>query len=1089
MARCVCVHGYTGLSFLCQYDLDGCADSPCFPGVVCQDVPANNTSVSSPAYICSSCPNDHRGDGQVCYAYVYKPARGGYACGCHQGFIRADDSYSCEDVDECAGSSDMCGSHGNCVNTLGSFTCQCETGYYRLHAECVDVDECSALDPCPDFSACHNLDGSYECICMRGYERNVAGACTDVDECDVWEDNRCQQLCVNTVGGFHCTCHAGFTIDPDYATVCRPTVACTEMEASACISVAACAIIEAASGRIVTCVCQSGFRLFNATECVDVNECEETSLCSIQPGAATCINKRGTYECTCKAGYQLTPGSRIRCQDVDECGAGTHTCEQDCINYRGSFMCSCHHGYSSISDTQCSDIDECGDPDLNSCHPTRATCTNTAGGYTCVCNAGYLGNGIDCGGQDACSEPDNAGCSQGCSDSLVSGRCICGTGFVLAPNAMHCLDINECGSDTMQSCYNATYCLNTHGAHVCSCPIGYYLLSDGSTCKSADSCEADHECGYTCSSVNGVETCICPRGFTPAADGAACTDVDECSASPSPCAEAQGVVCVNVPGSYRCDCINDLDVHLNAETCAEVNECAGVNNCPTHATCTDDSQGYHCDCGIGFIRDGTVCSDVDECASSELNTCHASRGVCINVVGSFQCSCYVGYTGSQCSDVNECLMQPSVCQHADTCVNTDGSFTCDCSTGYSLLANGNTCININECVIGTHTCTQLCDDWPGSYTCGCMPGYRLESNLRDCAVVVACNTSQGEQCLDDCVVIDGQATCVCTDPTTQLADDGMSCIDKNECVSPAPVCGVNAICVDKTSGFECNCLDGWELAADTVNCFDRNGGWSQWGEFGACSSTCGTGLMVRRRTCSNPTPEGWGMQCHGSEIETETCNSQQCPLSESSLEFGVTLLLFNMAIYQFTPAVDHSLRTSIADAWNEYCLRDESTYDECCSQLPGYQPYPGAAASLSISDLGHIYIDHDALQQVGDDLQVIVLAGIPRDNELCRPLAAAGRRRKREAVFDVDAVVLLRQTLLLQILSNGDIQASIVESIIATGLNTTLIMVTATAVNDNGDDQDVDSGLVPWLVAVITLASLLIVVIVVLIVVFIYVKR
>ena len=37
-------------------------------------------------------------------------------------------------------------------------------------------------------------------------------------------------------------------------------------------------------------------------------------------------------------------------------------------------------------------------------------------------------------------------------------------------------------------------------------------------------------------------------------------------------------------------------------------------------------------------------SDIDECASSPC----ANGGVCSNNVGSFSCSCAVGYTGSDC---------------------------------------------------------------------------------------------------------------------------------------------------------------------------------------------------------------------------------------------------------------------------------------------------------------------------------------------------------------------------------------------------------------------------------------------------------
>ena len=56
-----------------------------------------------------------------------------------------------------------------------------------------------------------------------------------------------------------------------------------------------------------------------------------------------------------------------------------------------------------------------------------------------------------------------------------------------------------------------------------------------------------------------------------------------------------------------------------------------------------------------------------------------------------------------------------------------------------------------------------------------------------------------------------------------------------------------------------------------------NGGWTDFGEWGECSATCGSGFRVRTRSCTNPSPSGGGVDCVGSATEAEVCVGQPCP--------------------------------------------------------------------------------------------------------------------------------------------------------------------------------------------------------------------
>ena len=132
----------------------------------------------------------------------------------------------------------------------------------------------------------------------------------------------------------------------------------------------------------------------------------------------------------------------------------------------------------------------------------------------------------------------------------------------------------------------------------------------------------------------------------------------------------------------------------------DVNECAGnVSVCDDHANCTDSDGSFLCTCNTGFSGNGYYCSseilasiklytnlqvldpaDINECESGSY-ICD-SNAMCEDNVGSYQCVCVTGYSGSgdTCSDVDEC--QSSPCHDNATCTNTNGSYTCQCTSDF-----------------------------------------------------------------------------------------------------------------------------------------------------------------------------------------------------------------------------------------------------------------------------------------------------------------------------------------------------------------------------------------------------------------------
>lgn len=64
-----------------------------------------------------------------------------------------------------------CEHFGKCVNTEGSFQCQCGRGYTGPRCE-IDINECLSM-PCQNDATCLDRIGEFTCICMPGTSVNL----------------------------------------------------------------------------------------------------------------------------------------------------------------------------------------------------------------------------------------------------------------------------------------------------------------------------------------------------------------------------------------------------------------------------------------------------------------------------------------------------------------------------------------------------------------------------------------------------------------------------------------------------------------------------------------------------------------------------------------------------------------------------------------------------------------------------------------------------------------------------------------------------------------------------------------------------
>lgn len=188
-----------------------------------------------------------------------------------------------------------------CINTVGSFQCQCPEGFININNECVLDSSCTV---CSSDKHCMKENDSTACKCRAGY-KTTGEDCEDINECEVYN--------------IHC--------DDDF--VCR-----NDMGTYSCVHPNSCDTLHE---------CNSGYGCVDGM-CQDIDECEDSS--SVCPADTHCSNTEGGYNCNqCDPGYKKAGEN---CVDVDECVEGKHNChaKAKCINKEGSFKCACLKGYT-----------------------------------------------------------------------------------------------------------------------------------------------------------------------------------------------------------------------------------------------------------------------------------------------------------------------------------------------------------------------------------------------------------------------------------------------------------------------------------------------------------------------------------------------------------------------------------------------------------------------------------------------------------------------------------------------------------------------------------------------------------------------
>ncbi|RLU26777.1 hypothetical protein DMN91_000574 [Ooceraea biroi] len=365
-----------------------------------------------------------------------------------------------------------------------------------------------------------------------------------------------------------------------------------------------------------------------------------------------------------------------------------------------------------------------------------------------------------------------------CYNSIRERVCACPPNEMLAADNRTCVSLPECRNnmircnpstciDRKKWCDGVPDCPNNVDEMVgckalSSCGKEQFTCEDGSCIDLAGHCNWHFDCAdnsdeknctrcninqFRCGDGNCISTILVCNGMSDCSDF---SDEINCEKHTCPpiaftCKETRQCV----PLEWKCDGDEDCEDGSDERGCLECSnenfKCNGVQDCPKN----DDE--HHCStclptefsCRNGkCIQKRWACDGVDDCGD------HSDEDNCRNHEISFDITFNV--TSSikcdefQCSSTGTCLPYSQVCDRVAHCAdNSDEQGKC-------FVA----CVKENKC-------QQLCFKTPQGGVCGCIEGYRLDDDgmscvdINECENVTCaqlCDNTEGSYKCDSCTI-------------------------------------------------------------------------------------------------------------------------------------------------------------------------------------------------------------------------------------------------------------------------------------------------------------------------------------------------
>ncbi|XP_035244709.1 fibulin-2 isoform X2 [Anguilla anguilla] len=479
--------------------------------------------------------------------------------------------------------------------------------------------------------------------------------------------------------------------------------------------------------------------------------------------------------------------------------------------------------------------------------------------------------------------------TQCCLGYLKESKCLAGMDVAKGGNVCEAGDGDACGTDSFKECCDC-------------CSLGIRFRAED------QSCEPHQYLGYPCSHIF-MTCCLGDEGSS--------QPTIRKKERPSPTPLPKKVLDSKFPNEAFS--INDQDEAENSvEEPEDVDECEVYAGQLCHHKCINTWGSYVCGCFPGYrlLQDGHICVPETKLEDNQvleekplteapqtpapaapttptpvqLDPCEANGPCmqrCTAVEGKARCSCFQGYSlladGLSCEDVNECVTNTHSCQANETCLNTAGSFKCErqitCPNGYQLRFG--VCEDVDECLLRTHNCGVglECQNTGGSFTCNprqkCFTGFAQDVH-GNCVDINECSSLE-EPCSTgfNCINTVGSYTCqrkiIMCSHGYHSSPDGARCIDVDECQTGVHRCGEGQICHNLPGTYRCDCQTGYQYDMIRRTCVDVNECWRYPGRL--CGQTCQNTPGSYRCSCT----VGFKLAYDGKNCEdVDECSNSPC---------------------------------------------------------------------------------------------------------------------------------------------------------------------------------------------------------------------
>ncbi|KAH9523895.1 hypothetical protein Btru_047342, partial [Bulinus truncatus] len=200
-----------------------------------------------------------------------------------------------------------------CANHNGA--CACRSGWTSVDCT-VDTNECLDPNKCDDpYGVCINTPGSFVCQCKPGMIKNTSGNCENAKICS---HKRCSHTCAVTSEippNETCYCPKGMKLDPTNNSTC---IVCDNWSyGENCSYMSECDKVNTQSYNKINGLCRCYLNFAGSSCTDDIDECRiaQYAPCNLYTNHAECYNTHGSFKCVCQVGFE-----RVNSTTCDKCG-------------------------------------------------------------------------------------------------------------------------------------------------------------------------------------------------------------------------------------------------------------------------------------------------------------------------------------------------------------------------------------------------------------------------------------------------------------------------------------------------------------------------------------------------------------------------------------------------------------------------------------------------------------------------------------------------------------------------------------------------------------------------------------------------